>query len=95
MRAVGGEKWCPKCEQTKSVGEYHKNRSASDGLATWCKECVVKHLALVRATQKHKDYMRRYWQIPYNKKMKAKWMREYRARKRAEISTGGVSDGRS
>lgn len=33
-------KKCSKCGETKSHGEFHKNRSAKDGLATYCKPCA-------------------------------------------------------
>lgn len=32
-------KKCPKCGEVKSVSEFYKNRSMSDGFATYCKAC--------------------------------------------------------
>jgi len=34
-----GTKRCPKCGETKSVKEFCKNRSSSDGLQTYCSAC--------------------------------------------------------
>ena len=35
-------KRCPACQQTKSVREFHKNKSGSDGFAAYCKPCFVE-----------------------------------------------------
>lgn len=35
-------KLCPKCEQQKIYSEFSSNRSKSDGLAIYCKECQAK-----------------------------------------------------
>lgn len=32
-------KTCTKCQQTKPVSEFFPNRTASDGLASWCRKC--------------------------------------------------------
>ena len=32
-------KTCPKCKETKDVGEFSKNKSAKDGLQNYCKSC--------------------------------------------------------
>lgn len=33
------EKKCTKCDETKSVKEFHKRKDAKDGLRSRCKEC--------------------------------------------------------
>ncbi len=46
-----GTKRCPKCGETKRVGEFSRYRQALDGLKCQCKAC-------------HKAYMREYHQRP-------------------------------
>ena len=36
---IDGKKQCSKCRQMLDVEQYTKNRSATNGLASWCKEC--------------------------------------------------------
>lgn len=33
------EKYCSKCEETKEVSEFSKNKRLKDGFAHYCKEC--------------------------------------------------------
>ena len=33
------EKYCPRCQQTKPVSEFGKNKSCKDGLQVYCKSC--------------------------------------------------------
>lgn len=40
MKAVGNEKVCATCRETKHLSEFHKNRHRPDGLHSDCKECV-------------------------------------------------------
>lgn len=42
-------KRCPKCEQTKPISEWGKNKSKKDGLASECKACHAKAAADWRA----------------------------------------------
>lgn len=34
------EKYCPRCKCSKPTNLFYKNRSKSDGLSNWCKECT-------------------------------------------------------
>lgn len=36
----GIDKKCSKCEEVKSVSEFHKDSTATDGLNNWCKLCA-------------------------------------------------------
>lgn len=36
---VRTEKHCPKCDETKPLSEFYRNRSAHDGLTSYCKPC--------------------------------------------------------
>lgn len=52
-------KTCPKCKQTKCVAEFHKQCSHSDGLRSWCKDCVNAANRIYSKTQTSKDVHRR------------------------------------
>lgn len=41
-------KACPKCNQTKPISEWGKNKSKKDGLASECKKCHAKASSLWR-----------------------------------------------
>jgi hypothetical protein len=36
-----GQKRCPHCGETKPFADWHRNRRAADGLASWCKACCL------------------------------------------------------
>lgn len=36
-------KQCTKCNQIKSLSEFHKNKSYKDGHQSWCKECYKEY----------------------------------------------------
>jgi len=36
-------KRCPRCGETKPVDEFHRDRSAHDGLTGWCASCRNEH----------------------------------------------------
>ncbi len=42
------KKKCPKCGQTKDIGEFYKCKSRRDGFTSWCKEC---------SNTSHKNYV--------------------------------------
>jgi hypothetical protein len=37
------KKLCGRCKELKPVTEFYKNKSTSDGLARWCKECKKQY----------------------------------------------------
>lgn len=39
MKRGAMEKHCPKCERTKSLSEFYRNKSRKDGLSSYCKDC--------------------------------------------------------
>lgn len=41
--AVDGMKNCPMCDQSKSTGSFHNNKSTADGLCTYCKPCSSQY----------------------------------------------------
>lgn len=41
--ATNAEKYCPKCFKTLSLTLFHKNKSKSDGVATYCKSCISEY----------------------------------------------------
>lgn len=40
MIEIPSSKKCPHCDVEKSVDHWGKNRARSDGLASWCKDCM-------------------------------------------------------
>lgn len=42
-------KHCWKCNRVLPLSEFYKNRSKSDGLAGWCRDCSKTHTAAFRA----------------------------------------------
>lgn len=34
-----GKKWCPECDQVKTLAEFARNKSAPSGLGAYCKPC--------------------------------------------------------
>lgn len=52
-------KFCTGCKKTKSVSEFHKNKSKKDGLHCWCKVCAGKAMKKYRQTERGKIVSRR------------------------------------
>ena len=44
-------KHCNKCNTTKSIIDFGKNKSTKDGLTSWCKECTTKNQHSHKATR--------------------------------------------
>lgn len=42
-RIAADKKRCSKCGETKSLGEFHRNRRSADGRQHWCKACRAQH----------------------------------------------------
>lgn len=42
-------KRCPRCDTVKPTDEFHRNRSAHDGLQAWCKPCIRDYRRTPRA----------------------------------------------
>lgn len=47
-----GAKRCPECGETKVWTEFHRWAYSKDGLQVYCKECMRKRQAAVRARRK-------------------------------------------
>jgi hypothetical protein len=45
-------KQCSKCKKLKPFSEFYKNKSTSDGLARWCKECKSEYRKNHKAVKK-------------------------------------------
>lgn len=43
-------KVCPRCKRELPVSEFYRNKSQSDGLNTYCKECFNKYYLKNRAS---------------------------------------------
>ena len=53
---MAGSKKCPKCSKTKSVNDFHKDKTRKDGFDTYCKECAKKKGELSRKKYYCKSY---------------------------------------
>lgn len=47
------EKRCSKCDETKLVSEFHRNKTSKDGYKRWCKECRKDETKRYR--EKHRE----------------------------------------
>jgi len=55
-------KYCPRCKEVKLRDEFSKNRTSTDGLQAWCKECQSQAARgrYAKDPKKYLEYMRRY-----------------------------------
>ena len=60
-------KECNCCKIKRSVDEFHRDRSKSDGLATLCKECKRIHKKIYKATDRFKELKRESGKRHYQK----------------------------
>jgi hypothetical protein len=51
-------KYCKKCEKNKELAEFGKDKQKSDGLSTYCKECIKKRSEEQR--KKNPKYYEKY-----------------------------------
>ncbi|KKN20105.1 hypothetical protein LCGC14_0938880 [marine sediment metagenome] len=58
------EKYCTKCQTTKSISKFYRNKNISGGLSFYCKECHNTNTAKSYAKHKQKRlvYMRKHTQ---------------------------------
>ncbi len=54
-------KKCPKCGEVRGVGEWYKNKTKRDGLASWCKECCKLYEAKPERKLRHKFHCQLYY----------------------------------
>lgn len=59
------EKYCPRCETTRLLINYNKNKTRKDGLSGWCKKCI---------NENNKVYRSQIQSI----KIRAVWLKSYR-----------------
>ncbi len=82
MRAVGDQKFCPKCEETKHVDNFTKDAKTSDGLDIWCKSCKKTYNDSPAA----KESARRWYYEGSGRSIKSSYQKsgKPRSRKKAE-----------
>lgn len=56
MRAENGLKMCSKCREVKAIEDFHRNRSAVDGLHPQCKACHLAGIAARRKPENQRKY---------------------------------------
>jgi hypothetical protein len=83
-------KFCRKCGSFKSLFEFHKNSCRKDGLADWCKDCMLNHKKSWYLKNKNNilarqsDYSKEHHKI--NKDKKKIWDRTYLIKHREQIN---------
>ncbi len=80
-------KKCPRCEQTKDKGEFHKRRQSKDGRATYCKLCSKeKQREWKDKNREHVRQQNREWHRDNRDRSLAK-KAEYREELRRQVFT--------
>lgn len=83
-------KYCPKCRTTHPVAKFSKNKARSDGLNSWCKNCINTQHNLgqynAKRADKQKLRAREYRKTPEYKE----YIKEYR-KKRSQGLEGQAS----
>lgn len=74
-------KTCPKCGETKPVGEFYKAASKHDGLRSECKACTKKYTAGPDVRARRLTYLREWQSSPQHRN----YMRVYRQKHRERI----------
>ena len=73
------EKQCSKCQQIKPLDEFFANKNTSDGLAVWCKECLVQNRK--RWVDTNPGKLKTYYSTPEAKsrirQYKRQWDKQY------------------
>lgn len=82
MKAIGNKKQCPKCNKVLPLAEFAKNRSAVDGLQTYCRNCLKTYYDL----NAKREYNRQY--VAENRER----VNEYKRRYREEHPEVGAAD---
>jgi len=95
-------KKCSKCQEYKEESEFHKNRAMKDGLAHYCKPCLLEHNRLWRVREKYDETTKTLkmraageWnKSPENKERRLFTQKAYRQRIRMEVvkNYGGKCD---
>jgi hypothetical protein len=89
-------KRCTKCRSDKPLGEFHKNRSKRDGLATECKPCVIAKVMARYAADPdaHRERMKASYRAnPDLYKARAKsWQSQNLDKKRAWSAAARAAD---
>lgn len=74
-------KTCTKCKSEKTVDSFHKDKSRSDGLRPWCKECSLEHgRKWFKENPEKQAAARRRWDSNSRDKKRIHWQR-YKANK--------------
>lgn len=49
---IDGKIWCPKCQEYLSADDFRSNKSDSNGLQTYCKDCTREYVKEWRSKQR-------------------------------------------
>lgn len=74
-------KRCPKCQETKPIEEFNKDKTTKDGYYCWCRECHTN--AVVKCKKEHREQY-----LEYQKKYRgehSEYHKKYYERNRDQI----------
>lgn len=85
-------KYCPKCDKTKSYIFFGKNKSRSDGLQSYCKECMKisrkKNSKKEKSKELAKIRQKRYREKKKEKKLDKKELMKVNVKTQDSITNG-------
>src|ERR1700681_2247624 len=55
-------RYCRRCQQTKPLSEFNKDRRRKDGCQQYCRLCHRQHIDAYRKSEHGKAYARKYYQ---------------------------------
>ena len=66
-------KECRKCKETKEISEFSKRNKKKDGLASWCKKCIIQASYKRKATPEgkkiHNESVKRFMKTDKGKQL--------------------------
>lgn len=78
-------KKCVRCNKTKFLFQFYKDKKSSDGHRSWCKDCLIKYnqKCKERNNLKTKEYNKRYYSK--NRERSLAYATDYRERNQQRL----------
>jgi hypothetical protein len=73
MKAVGDQKYCPSCKETKHISNYGANKYTADKLKLYCRQCIKQKR--IDNSAHYKEYDKKYY-IDHKEELK-KYKKQY------------------
>ncbi len=75
---INGMRHCPKCDKTKTLEEFTKNKSCLNGRERKCKECTNRNSWAKKHPKENKEYKDK-WHEANKEKTQAQWKERYQS----------------